>query len=387
MDEKDKANTYIRTFASDMEIVQKGGTPDLAPLTDAGASSPAPVAPAIPATPAQPAPPQAAPVAASPAPPALATPPALKRFEVPPLKTYSGDFSDRMQATKATEATILAAEQDAARPAPVSAEGESARPNIPVIIASVVLLLAGAGGLYAAYAHYRAQPALVAPPTPPPAPIFVDERVEVVGTGPDLVRAIAAEVARPPALGTVRLLTIASTTSAGNVFAALAAVSAPPVLLRNVNADGSMAGIVNVNGTASPFFILSVLSYSDTFAGILAWEPMMPLYLTDLYPPVAVASPVFTPVATTTASTTPAKKKLPVATTTPLATTTLGRLPAAAPRFVDVVVANHDARAYHDGAGHTLLIYGYWNSSTLVIARDEAAFAELMGRLATARTQ
>jgi hypothetical protein len=154
---------------------------------------------------------------------------------------------------------------------------------------------------------------------------------------------------------------------------------APDILLRNVNAAGSMAGVINAGGEQSPFFILSVASYSDTFAGMLAWEDSgtgssMPQALIALFPPYPALV-----VASSVATTTPAKSTKPQ----PVATTT----PAVLLVFHDEVVANHDARAYRDAASRTLLIYGYWNQTTLVIARDENTFSAILARLATSQSQ
>jgi hypothetical protein len=55
------------------------------------------------------------------------------------------------------------------------------------------------------------------------------------------------------------------------------------------------------------------------------------------------------------------------------------------PQFVDEVIANHDARVYSD-AGGEVIVYGYWNQNTLVLARDTAAFTEIMSRLATSKS-
>jgi hypothetical protein len=53
--------------------------------------------------------------------------------------------------------------------------------------------------------------------------------------------------------------------------------------------------------------------------------------------------------------------------------------------FIDLVVANHDTRVYRDGTGRSILVYGYWDQTKLVIARDEAAFTAILERLAAAR--
>src|SRR3989344_4447433 len=279
---------YIRTFAGDMEMVKSGDTPDLTPLTPSEA----------PRTP--PPPPSLAQVAPLTSPILAKRPPP----EPSPLKTYSGDFTDRVKETRASTATVLAAEQDSATRVSSPTSPEPSRINLPYILVSAVLLIAGITGVYVAYTQYRSaqQPVVVAPLEP--TPIFVNERETVSGTGLDLIQAMQASVNRPLAAGTVRLLSLTSTTT--SVFSALA-VSAPEVLLRNVSPTGSMAGVINISGSQSPFFILSVASYSDTFAGILAWEPVMPLYLADLFPPYQAAAAPMTAATTTAATTTTPK--------------------------------------------------------------------------------
>ena len=353
---------YIRTFAGDMELVKSGVTPDLAPLTPA-------TAPETPPPP--PHPEQVAPL--TPLIPAKKPPP-----EPFPLKTYSGDFTDRMKETRASTATVLAAEQDSATRVSQPTSPEPSRISLPYLLASAALLIAGVVGVYVAYTQYRAaqQPVVVA--LPEPTPIFVDERETVSGTGIALIQAMQTSVSRPLAAGTVRLLSLTSTTT--SVFSALA-VSAPEVLLRNVSASGSMAGVIHIAGAQSPFFILSVASYSDTFAGMLAWEPVMPLYLADLFPPYTAVEAPISAATTTTATTTPK-----VASPTPGLQVVAPTAPPPAIRFFDVTIANHDARVYRDPSGRVVLVYGYWNATTLVIARDAATLTELLTRLATTRT-
>ncbi|MBI5405580.1 hypothetical protein HY972_00875 [Candidatus Kaiserbacteria bacterium] len=344
---------YIRTFAGDMEILQKGGVPDLAPLEPA---HPAPSERLVAGSPLPPTPaPTAAPIQ-KPV-PAKATPPLVS-----PLETYSGDFSERVKETRASTATVLAAEQDAGREAPLQKK-KFPWGNALYIGAGAVLLIAGGIGAYSAYRSYVTITVPVTPEAGAMAPIFVDEREPLSGTGAELLAAIEESVARPLAPSAVRLLYVAST-SAESVFSALP-LSAPDVLVRNINADGSMAGVANAGGSASPFFILSVSSYSGTFGGLLAWEARMPRDLGALFPAY------------------PAAASASAATSSPHATTTMA--PQAV--FRDEVVDNHDVRVYRDTAGRSIVLYGYWNQKTLVIARDPAVFSEILNRLATSRTR
>lgn len=340
----DEPKRYIRTLAGDMEAVKRGEIPNLAPR---GASVPPPAQPA----------PAPAPLPTVEPIPVLAP----KAPAITPLETYAGDFSERVKETQASTATILAAEQDAA---PVSAEEapqKSPLSNILYGVGGVVLLIAGGIGVYLAYGRYlsASAPILLAPTAR--APIFVDEREQISGTGTALLQEIEQSVSRQLASGAARLLYLEDASAAG-VFSALQ-LPAPGALLRNISGAQSMAGVVNIGGAQSPFFILSVTAYGETFAGMLQWETSMPRDLAKLFPPYAAPAP-----------------SVPAATSTRPA-------PALTPAFRDEVVSNHDARVYRDAAGRVVLLYGYWNQTTLVIARNAAAFTEIIGRLATSRAQ
>ena len=357
--DKDESKKYIRTFAGDMEAVQKENVPDPAPL---GATTP-PKPAVTPPTPAL------APTASIPPPPVVTS--ALAPPQNPPLETYSNDFSERVKRTRASTATILAAEQDSLPRPPHVVPRESSPVGFSYLIVGAVLFIVSIAGAYAAYQYYAITGEPITPAPAVPTPIFVDEREEISGASPALLQAITASAQRPLPAGTVRLLYVASTDSAGspqatgtvNVFSALP-LSAPDVLLRNLNTAGTMAGVVNVGGVQSPFFILSISSYSNVFSGMLSWEPLMPSYLAELFPSYARQPTDFGGQATSST----------VALPVPPAVT-----------FVDVTVANHDVRAYRDASDRDVLVYGFWNQATLVIARDAAAFTEIIGRLATFR--
>lgn len=380
---------YIRTLAGDIDAVKKGAAPDLAPLG----------APSVPATPPAP----LSPISESLPPPVTVPAPPTNL----PLQTYANDFRERVKQTNASTVTILAAEQDTGQqPARVVLDEPLPRAHLSYLIAGAVLLLVSIGGAVAAYIHFRTTSAPVVSMRSIPAPIFVDEQEEVAGNGTALLQAIVDSTHRLLNSGTVRLLSIATTTSAEPAFSLIAPL-APDALLRNIHIQGSMVGVLNVGGTQSPFFILSISSYSSVFSALLTWEPLMPGHLAELFPPYLTPPPVsgITPSAlqvfggasasstqaatSTMGSSTPksvaktgataASKSAPkIASTTPL---------VLAAGFYDVTIANHDARTYRDSAGRDVLVYGFWDQSTLVIARDAAAFSEILTRLGTARTQ
>lgn len=354
---------YIRTLAGDIETLKKGGAPDLAPIIDVP-SPPVVEGSALPPTQ----------IPSSNIGHVLDAPLSIPVSRIEPvpievhapepihdsLETYASDFSDHMKNTNASPATVLAAEQDATSGAPRQAESKPS-PNALYVFAGILLLIAGGWGIYAAYSNKES----ALPPDvftlAASAPILVEDEEQISGTGVVLSQAIEKSVNRKLASGTVRLLSIANTDT--SIFSALQ-FPAPNVFLRNLNVAGNMAGVINMNTSQSPFFILSVASYGETFSGMLSWEPQMPHDLARLFPPYAVS---VAPPATTTA------------TSSPSIATTAG--------FHDEVINNHDARVYRDAQMRSVLLYGYWTQKTLIIVRDPAAFIEILNRLASAHTQ
>ncbi len=347
---------YIRTFAGDMETVKKGGTPNLKPLPSSEVtedvvplSTPTPESISLPATPILP------PTLAG----HLSVPMEVTSSPKPsPLETYSGDFSDQLKKSNASTATVLAVEQDSLRGAPtISVKEPRSQGGVWYVVGGIALLVIGAVGAYYAYTQYLVKSAPVIITLVVSAPIFVDQSEEISGTGAFLAQAILGSLARPLASGAVRFLYRPLITSADeSIFVALQ-LPAPDMLLRNITTAGSMAGTIKTDN-ASPFFIISVTSYTDTFAAMLAWEPRMPRDLGTLYPPKS-GSPL-----------------AGSATSTPVAFI-----------FYDEVIANHDARVYRDSSDAEQIVYGYWNQHTLVITRDAQSFAEIISRLATSRKQ
>jgi hypothetical protein len=354
---------YIRTFESDLDVVQRGGTPGLAPLKAAEA---APAERLIEASPIVVTPDEASEPAPSPEPAPI--PPAKKKEVMPPpIETYAEDFRQRVKDTDASRLTVLAAEQDAGpqtTPEDLSAPTDDTHGRW-YVAGGAVLLILGVMGAYLAFAHYQATTAPVIVATASIAPIFVDSSETVGGSGGALVQSIVQSVAKPIAPNSVAELSLADATSSDPIFLKLG-VPVPGILIRNIVPKGSMAGVVHASTGQSPFFILSVDLYSATFSGMLSWEPTMQRDLNALFP--------LYPAVQATASTT---------------ATSTGAAPAPSAKlgFRDETISNHDVRIYRDQQGRSILLYGYWNQNTLIIARDGAAFSEILDRLATSRAQ
>lgn len=374
--------SHIRTFAKDAASLSGKPLPKPAPVTTPAPEPvrlvpPAPITPTIPAAlpvdkekeaaiarlkakvvlPSSPLPPE----------PVAPLPPLMKDAPVAnaPIHTYKTDFAEHVQDKGASRISVLAAQQDAQTQAPVILK-EKKRSALPIVLLSLFLIVGGVGGVYVAY-HFATRE--VAPSDLfIPSLIFADERVALSGSGQELRQGLAAAKGNEPLSDggvLVAYITYATTTDKGTVevpatggelFAALQ-LPAPDILLRNV-ADESTVGAVRAGGEERPFFLLRVDSYERTYAGMLAWEPTMERDLTVFYP----AYP-------SEATTTPATED-------PFRVS-----------FVDDIVDNHDVRVLRDGEGKTLMLYGYRDKDTLVIARNEAAFSELLNRLAATRAQ
>lgn len=425
---------YIRTFAGDVAVVQKGGMPDLAPLSpDAPPASPVPPVPVVQAPPAptwdekvreetlsrlrakvaereaQPPPARVVPppqVIVEPdvpqvieaTPPPSPAPPPMQEERVRPLveetipletpsniHTYSDDFSQELKEKHASTVTVLAAEQDAA-PLVVDQEPQESGLRKAVFLGiGAVLIIGGGAGAYFAYTIYAKSqiPVFIAPVIF--APIAVEEKEEISGEGVTLTQAISQSATKALPVGSVRQLYSSNATTTRRGIFVMMRPAAPDILLRNIYGSKSMAGIVNVGNGGSPFFVLSVSSYNESFAGMLSWESTMVNALTYLYPPyptLALAPVEPAPPAPVPSGSVTAKKAVPKVATS----TTLVVAPPPAPlSFKDETIANHDVRVYRDAFGQSVLLYGYWNQTTLVIARDAAAFTEILRRLANSR--
>jgi hypothetical protein len=298
-----------------------------------------------------------------------------------------------VKETQASAASILATEADAGTLKEVAPETPRWK-TVLSVIGGIVLLAVGGTGIYFGYARYlvKTAPVIIAPTVS--APIYFDDKEDTTASTPAaLLSVIEHATTETLALNSVRLIYADNATTTGNDIFSRLQLPAPSVLLRNINSAGSMVGMVNMTGTPSPFIILSVESYPETFAGMLSWETTMPGDLSALFPPLSptIAPVLVAPViATTTSTTTPIVKKGKKTKKTPtkVATSTLPApipLPPA-PAFHDEVISNHDVRVYRDSEGRSVFMYGYWDKNTLVIARDPSSFTEILRRLATSYT-
>ncbi len=290
------------------------------------------------------------------------------------IHTYKTDFSDEARAKGASRISILATQADAqGRAAAVPQIKTKKKSHAFLIAGAVLLILAGGASIYFAFSFVTGHPPISIGPSVPSL-IFADDRVELRGESFELRRGLAdlSEHSLPQGGVVVAYITYSTTTEKGTVTTLPAEggalirsmdLPAPEILLRNI-APASTVGAVRAGEETRPFFILRVASFERTFAGMLDWERTMANDLTLFYPmhPEIVREPV----GTTTEPAPPAPAVFNAV-------------------FADEVVDNHDVRILRDAAGRSILLYGYRDKETLIVARDEAAFAELLARLSSTR--
>jgi hypothetical protein len=314
--------------------------------------------------------------------PAVTPPPAVTVPDIPPgiptlskiapLHTYKSDFADFSKKEGATPLTILAAQQDSRTQAQPVFTTQKKGAWVPILLG--VLLIVGGGGIIFGGVFYLMNRPIAPEEILVPSLIFADERFRLSGTPSELQVQLANLSASSLREGGVAVayITYSTTTPEGDVIeepasgGALIAnlsLTAPDILLRNTE-PSSTVGVVRINNETRPYFILRVSSYERTFAGMLTWEETIKEDLSLFYPSYPA-----TVVATTTASSTPIVPIVPPS------------------EFVDETIANHDVRILKDSEGRSILLYGYRDKQTLIIARNEAAFVELVTRLSATRAQ
>ncbi len=294
--------------------------------------------------------------------------PQHKESVVSPIHTYKSDFRDYVHDTNASETQMLAKEQDS-----ISNEKQKSpknKNNIWFAVGGIIFLVLSISGLWYAYSYNSKLSAPVATKTTAPTLIFVDSQQELFGTGTELINSLARSASKPLANGSMRLTYIsvatstmfgATTTSpaSGGYLIAALGLPMPEILMRNISLN-STVGIIHAGTQTRPFFVMRVASYDAAFAGMLRWEKTIGNDMNILYPKYRDMS------------------------STTSATSTQFTI---APSFVDKIITNHDVRVLSDSEGRSILMYGFLNKKTLIIARNAPAFTEITNRLSNLNTQ
>lgn len=295
---------------------------------------------------------------------------------VQPIETYQRDIEGVIQDKNVSVLSIATAEAER-RGAQGSAEPISnPRPTSSTIktvglYALGFILLAGASG---ALAYILARPTSVNTPQAIATPfIGVDDTKDITISADTSRQSLmasltAAKDATALSLGLVGrlLVTVASTTPTGPLlspidsqsFFTLMAPNMPPELLRTIRPTYLLG--VHVYRNNEPFLILSVDSYEQAYAGMIAWEPSIKQDLTPLFNTIAPTHIPEQGLASTTPN--PANQFIQTG-------------------FVDSIVENHDARVIQNSTGDITLLWTFLDRNTLVITTDVTAVREIISRI------
>jgi hypothetical protein len=306
--------------------------------------------------------------------PALVSTPAPETPVVQPIETYQRDIEDLVKDKNVSVLSIAAAE--AARRSQTHTPEESTPvqdrsvliKNIGLYGLGFLFLVAASGAL----AYIVERPTSVSTPQAIASPfIAVDDTKQITidqnTTRNSLMSTLtAAKQATALSLGLMSrlLVTTASTTPSGQVlmpvdaqsFFTLIAPDIPQNLLLTMRPTFLLG--VHVYNDNQPFLIISVDSYEQAYAAMLAWEPTMQMDLSPLFD--------YTP--------SPHIPEQGVATTTtPAQFIQTG--------FVDKIVENHDARVIENSTGDISLLWTFIDRNTLVITTNDATLREIISRL------
>ncbi len=296
------------------------------------------------------------------------------------VETYQGDIEKLVQNKNVSVVSIAAAEAGRREAGSIGAaaaqeDGGSPVARVALIIGGVLLLLCTIGLVFFIL---RPVPSVEIPPAVASPFITVDEtKVFTVPAG-DLGHAAvinaldAQRQAISLSLGLIARLYLAEASVSSSTalvpltaqrVLSLLSPSMPDTLSRAVDPNQYLLAVHAYAGNQA-LLILKTTAYEQAFSGMLAWEGTMKQDLSPLFSYTPPAKIITSPVATSTATTTP-----PV---------------LAQSGFVDKIVENHDARVVLDANGNIVLLWTFADRNTIVITTNEATLREIISRLNTA---
>lgn len=303
--------------------------------------------------------------------------------EVPsvrPVQTYQGDIASLVEGTRVSVVSAAAAEAQRRAQTVTELPATYIRPVWPriVMVAVAVGLFVGSIGLVA-FVAMRLLP--VEPPPAVSAPLlYIDSQKTVVYVpGESRVKLLSdlteARDSVNLALGLISGVSVAANdnaTIAAPDLLPFIAPSMPPQLQRTMQ-DEYMFGIHAFDGN-QPFLMFKVDSYTDAYAGMLAWEATM---RTEL-------SPLFTRVPNAAAQVRQQENISTATSSAPTASTTTPTTQTAPVVFVDQIVENRDARVIRDQYGNILLLWTFLDRTTVVVTTNQYTLREVVSRLSVA---
>lgn len=247
--------------------------------------------------------------------------------------------------------------------APLPEPPSHALSKLVMVVLSLILIF---GGAYAGYYFYSTSPVAQinnAPKNSSTTPIrsvtalVPFDTQSVINTDglnfDTLLAKITEEVAKPMTPGATIREVVLTETKEGKAYrvsapeiAVMLGVDVPDIILRTLNPQWMFGVYSTPDNVRSAFVVVNTNLFQNAFAGMLSWEPALPLEIRKL-------------------------------------TDADVRATMSAPKgvFKDQIVKNKDVRAFVSDTGRTLFVYSFVDNSTLVIAENGVVLAEIIDRL------
>ena len=276
------------------------------------------------------------------------------------IRTFQGDVADALQNKNESIVSIQRAEVEkrmaSEREKKVSeekyVEKKSIKSGIFLALGTIILLgFAGAAG-YFAYIEFKTKTAPVAVEETAPNVFFkTDETVQISAGSETRERLIGFIEAERNKTNTSLFTQIELTKGEGHTVSPLSAeelltildTKTPGTLKRSLEKD-FMLGTMGETAPKHTFLLIKFNSFEHAFPGMLAWEESLAEDLLPLFHTVT-------------------------ASTSPLAT------------FGDLTLQNRDARVLKDANGETLMLYSFYDNTTLIFADNEDTLRSILTRL------
>ncbi|OHA33678.1 MAG: hypothetical protein A2928_02945 [Candidatus Taylorbacteria bacterium RIFCSPLOWO2_01_FULL_45_15b] len=301
----------------------------------------------------------------------ISTAPRNSLGRLSPIRTYASDVGEAIH-NKNTSLIDIALAENARKTDEKEYAEDTARKKINgrYFIATLSIILLAAGIIWTVIALIDVAPRPIIAVNSDGL-ITADDRIVIKASDLDRTKLraalIAAEKSLPPAgLFELYLEKTPATKESASVPLAteelflILETSLPPELLRAFQKKFFLG--VEKNREAHFFIIIPLDSYENGFAGMLRIEENLHALFKDLLMLKPLYTILSTPVATSTASTTPDKK-------------------ITAPRFGDVLIHNKDARILKTTSGESSLIYAFPDTGTLIITDTPETYLEISRKL------
>ncbi|MHB1330649.1 MAG: hypothetical protein ACYCY6_01640 [Minisyncoccota bacterium] len=276
------------------------------------------------------------------------------------IRTFEGDVADAIKKQNESLISIHRAEEKKRDAIKTLAPDTEKKPNhhegVKALGMAILTIIFIAGGGYGAYYAFNTYNVITAPP-PDTTPVnqFIgagvttdidastltrDETISLVSSSRSTPRDANAIEHLELRRGTLHDSELLSTES----FLTRLASNAPRALIRSFN-DLFMLGILGSN-PAHTILLIKLDSFENAFPGMLEWESKLRDDILPLF-----------------------------ASTERIQTVPLN------PSFEDKTIQNHDARVMKNMSGETVLIYGFFDNSILIITDEEETFRTIINRL------